>query len=360
MTWIIANTYSIMATSTQQQPTTTTAQKEEEQELIEQIKSIARRDASFLLIAAIAAIIFSWMELNAGNIEYRGINSDTRLLSSPNNSYQIIDAGYIATTPLYNFLKENRDWNDFFALVNTVVGVFAPFLYIAWQTFWIGDYVPAFKYLFISAMRSMCGWCTFLPPDPSYLMSFKDFPDIIQCLQKDCGDVETAQVNPFLSFFSGHVATLVMCANHMYVRKNKKMCYFFHVFNVLQIIRLLATRGHYSIDIVIGWFMATRVSNPAGRLGRYFSRGDSSSFESALPSSASEVFEKLVGVDVVKEQARMSVLMKTNEVQNLLSQMKDPSEVFAEPTARMLAEDMLDELRDMISSSLKKEEKKIS
>mmetsp|Transcript_9430 Transcript_9430/g.14146 ORF Transcript_9430/g.14146 Transcript_9430/m.14146 type:complete len:108 (-) Transcript_9430:76-399(-) len=107
--------------------------------------------------------------------------------------------------------------------------------------------------------------------------------------------------------------------------------------------------------------MATRVSNPAGRLGRYFSRGDSSSFESALPSSASEVFEKLVGVDVVKEQARMSsVLMKTNEVQNLLSQMKDPSEVFAEPTARMLAEDMLDELRDMISSSYKKGEKKNS
>ena len=97
------------------------------------------------------------MELNAGNIEYRGINSDARLLSSPNNSYQIIDAGYIATTPLYNFLKENRDWNDFFALINTVVGVFAPFLYIAWQTFWVGDYVPAFKYLFISAMRSMCG-----------------------------------------------------------------------------------------------------------------------------------------------------------------------------------------------------------
>ena len=149
-----------MATPTQHQPTTTmTAQDEQE---LEQIKSIARRDASFLLIAAIAAIIFSWMELNAGNIEYRGINSDARLLSSPNNSYQIIDAGYIATTPLYNFLKENRDWNDFFALINTVVGVFAPFLYIAWQTFWVGDYVPAFKYLFISAMRSMCGWCTFL------------------------------------------------------------------------------------------------------------------------------------------------------------------------------------------------------
>ncbi|KAK1737910.1 hypothetical protein QTG54_011204, partial [Skeletonema marinoi] len=218
----------MMVTSTQRKlsssSTTTTAQDEQE---LEQIKSIARRDASFLLIAAIAAVIFSWMELNAGNIEYRGINSDARLLSSPNNSYQIIDAGYIATTPLYNFLKENRDWNDFFALINTVVGVFAPFLYIAWQTFWVGDYVPAFKYLFISAMRSMCGWCTFLPPDPSYLMSFKDFPDIIQCLQKDCGDVETAQVNPFLSFFSGHVATLVMCANHMYVRKNKKMCYFF-------------------------------------------------------------------------------------------------------------------------------------
>ena len=332
----------------QQQPITALEQEQEN------VKRTVYRDAKFLLISAVAASIFSWMELNAGNAEYRGLNSDAQA------DTMIIDAGFIATARLHNFLKDNRDWNDFFAFINTIVGVLCPISYIAWQTLWIGDYEPAFRYLVIAGLRSLCGWCTFLPPDPSYLMSFKDFPDILQCTMKDCGDVETAQVNPFLSFFSGHVATLVMCANHMYLRKNRQMSYFFHAFNVFQIIRLLATRGHYSIDIVIGWFMATRVSNPAGRIGRHFSRGDASSFQHDLPSSASDVFEKITGVDGVRDQARMSVLMKTSEVQKLLLQMKDDDEVFTEPTARLVAEGKLDELIGIMSPSLKSDKAKCS
>ena len=262
------------------------AREKQSVEQQEKLKRIVRRDAAFLLLGAIAASIMSWMELNAGNVEVRGkdmVDAQGKLA----DHHGIIDAGYIATTPLHNFLKANRVWNDALALINTVVGVFGPGIYMAKQTLWCGDYEPVFRYLCISVLRSLCGWFTFLPPDPSYLMSFQDFPDIIQCLTKDCGDVETAEINPFLSFFSGHVATLVICANHMYLKGSRKSSIFFHVFNVLQIIRLLATRGHYSIDIIIGWYMAVRISNPAGRLGRYFSRGDAS-FEGALPSTATE------------------------------------------------------------------------
>lgn len=96
--------------------------------------------------------------------------------------------------------------------------------------------------------------------------------------------------------------------------------------------------------------MAVQISNPAGRLGRYFSRGDDS-FDSALPQNASELFEKVIGVDVVKDQARMSVLLKTSQVQNLLMEMKDDDEVFAEPTAKLAAEGKLDELLGIISRS---------
>lgn len=91
-----------------------------------------------------------------------------------------------------------------------------------------------------------------------------------------------------MSFFSGHVATLVICANHMYLHGFRGLSIFSHWFNVFQIIRLLATRGHYSIDIIIGWYMAISVSNPAGRLGRYFSRGDDTFYDN-LPGTAEEV-----------------------------------------------------------------------
>lgn len=84
-------------------------------------------------------------------------------------------------------------------------------------------------------------------------------------------------------------ATLVMNANHMYLNGFRNVGLSFHYFNVFQIIRLLATRGHYSIDIIIGWYMAVYVSHPAGRLGRHFSRGDKSMkdlFEKVYDQSA--------------------------------------------------------------------------
>ena len=249
----------------------------------ERLRRIIRRDAIFLVLGAIAASIMGWMEVNAGNAEHRGEDA----AASIDAQRGIIDTGYIATKPLHDFLRANRHWNDVLAFVNTIIGVFGPGIYFAYTTLWVGDYEPMFRYLEISILRSLCGWFTFLPPDSSYLMSNYDFPDVMQCLTKECGDPETAEINPFVSFFSGHVATLVICANHMYLKGNRRWSIFFHVFNVLQIIRLLATRGHYSIDIIIGWYMAISISNPAGRLGRYFSRGDDS-FELAMPSTVQE------------------------------------------------------------------------
>ena len=53
----------------------------------------------------------------------------------------------------------------------------------------------------------------------------------------------------------------------------------------------------------------------------------------------------------MNDQARMSVLLKTSQVQNLLMQMKDDDEVFGEPTAKLAAEGKLDELLGIILRS---------
>lgn len=72
-------------------------------------------------------------------------------------------------------------------------------------------------------------------------------------------------VLPFVSFFSGHVATLVICGNVMWLSGFRRLAVAIHILNVFQIVRLLATRGHYSIDIIVAWFIAVLGSNPAGR-----------------------------------------------------------------------------------------------
>ena len=87
----------------------------------------------------------------------------------------------------------------------------------------------------------------------------------------------------------------VIIANHLYRAKHLRISVILHCFNWLQIFRLLSTRGHYSIDLIIGYVVAVFVSNPAERLGLYYSRGTLQ--PSSLPGIA-ETFEILIGVSV--------------------------------------------------------------
>ena len=103
--------------------------------------------------------------------------------------------------------------------------------------------------------------------------------------------------------------------------------------------------------------MAVSISNPAGRLGRYFSRGDDT-IERFFPTNATEAFEPFIGVDEVQKEmfrfdreARASVVLKMNQVQTALLEAKPDDEVFAEPTVKLAAEGKLDELLGLISSS---------
>ena len=152
---------------------TTTTMDQEAAAREERIKKIVWRDFSFLLLAAIGAHLMSYVELNASKAELRPGGESS-------------ESGYILTTSLYNFLKENRDWNDIFAALNSLA-LFVPGVYTAYIFLWKGDYDLVFRYMATHLLRSFCGWFTYLPPDPTYLPSNYDFPDIWQCvLVKDC------------------------------------------------------------------------------------------------------------------------------------------------------------------------------
>jgi hypothetical protein len=88
----------------------------------------------------------------------------------------------------------------------------------------------------------------------------------------------------------------------MYMRpKHQTYAVVLHALNTFQILRLLATRGHYSIDIIIGWVVAVYVSNPAERLGRYYSHGVL--FRTLVPGDAREAFEAVIGLHDIKRGA---------------------------------------------------------
>ena len=69
--------------------------------------------------------------------------------------------------------------------------------------------------------------------------------------------------------------------------------------------------------------MAVYVSNPAGRIGRYFSRASYKSIDEVLlPSSGVEAFESLIGVNDVRRQREMSVMLKDPNVRTAIQQLK--------------------------------------
>lgn len=56
----------------------------------------------------------------------------------------------------------------------------------------------------------------------------------------------------FFLFFSGHVAGSVIASLDMRRMQRFKLAWTFEALNVLQVVRLLGTRGHYTIDLAVG------------------------------------------------------------------------------------------------------------
>eukprot|EP00928_Gymnodinium_smaydae_P028938 TRINITY_DN21933_c0_g1_i1.p1 TRINITY_DN21933_c0_g1~~TRINITY_DN21933_c0_g1_i1.p1 ORF type:complete len:439 (+),score=43.49 TRINITY_DN21933_c0_g1_i1:177-1493(+) len=219
----------------------------------------------------------------------------------------ILDTGFVLTRPLYEFLRVNPWWNDFAALLNSLLCIVVIFVLLK-ATFWAGDYGMLFKVVFTQLLRGISGWFTYLPPSKEFLPSPFDVPEIFSSgvltgngMSMGQRTTEPSDMIPFVSFFSGHVANVVCAANFLYLSKHyhsPKIAIALHVLNVLQIIRLLATRGHYSIDIIVGWIVAVYVSGPAERVGTWYSRADPkeiyTGLEAGLPASALDVFEWVI------------------------------------------------------------------
>lgn len=91
--------------------------------------------------------------------------------------------------------------------------------------------------LMMFTCRGVLGCATQLPLPEEFLGSGMDFP---------VGNVS------FFLFFSGHVAGAVIAAADMRREGRAALARLYDALNVLQAVRLLACRGHYTIDLAVG------------------------------------------------------------------------------------------------------------
>ncbi|XP_011073422.1 phosphatidylcholine:diacylglycerol cholinephosphotransferase 1 [Sesamum indicum] len=146
------------------------------------------------------------------------------------------DLGFVATTTLHQLLAARPALNTILAGLNTVfVGMQTT--YILWTWLIEGRPRSTIAALFMFTSRGILGYATQLPLPEGFLGSGADFP---------VGNVS------FFLFYSGHVAASVIASLDMKRMQRWELAYTFDALNVLQVIRLLTTRGHYTIDLAVG------------------------------------------------------------------------------------------------------------
>ena len=91
-------------------------------------------------------------------------------------------------------------------------------------------------------LRCFSGVLTRLPVSPDYSESAADFPSAVH--------------TSFFFFYSGHACLTIQVMFLLWEHGHKNQVLFVHVPSYLwQSVRLLATRGHYSIDLVYGFYV---------------------------------------------------------------------------------------------------------
>ncbi|KAI7736399.1 hypothetical protein M8C21_016072 [Ambrosia artemisiifolia] len=157
------------------------------------------------------------------------------LLMVPSSSPPF-DIGFVATRYLHRVLMDSPTLNTVLAGLNTVfVGMQTTYILGTWVM--EGRPRATVATLFMFTCRGILGYSTQLPLPEEFLGSGADFP---------VGNVS------FFLFYSGHVAGSVIASLDMRRMRRWELAFLFDTLNLLQVVRLLSTRGHYTIDLAIG------------------------------------------------------------------------------------------------------------
>ncbi|KAL3511900.1 hypothetical protein ACH5RR_024617 [Cinchona calisaya] len=164
---------------------------------------------------------------------FMGVEYTLRMIPSSSPPF---DLGFVVTLPLNQLLASRPFLNNFLAGLNTVfVGMQTA--YILWTWLVEGRPRSTISALFMFTCRGILGYVTQLPLPEDFLGSGVDFP---------VGNVS------FFLFYSGHVAASVIASLDMKRMQRWELAWTFDALNILQVVRLLSTRGHYTIDLVVG------------------------------------------------------------------------------------------------------------
>ncbi|OAE20637.1 hypothetical protein AXG93_154s1110 [Marchantia polymorpha subsp. ruderalis] len=126
---------------------------------------------------------------------------------------------------------------DVVAFIGSQAFVFFQVVYVAYAWIVEGRKRATLAALLLYTCRGLMGYSTQLPLPQEFLGSELDFP---------VGNVS------FFLFFSGHIGGSVIASLDLRRAQRRRLGAIVDFLNLLQWFRLLATRGHYTIDLIVG------------------------------------------------------------------------------------------------------------
>ena len=170
----------------------------------------------------------------------------------------VFDAGHEALAPLAPFVQAPAVGGALAALNTLVVwggmglGLYGGVVDDEWRF--------AVKGLACLVARQVFGLATRLPVPPGYVRVEGDWPP------------ETEACPGLIYNPSGHVLGVATLARELRRRGDRRRARAVEVVNALQVVRLIASRGHYSVDVLtallLAWYVDDRVEEAFARKGK--------------------------------------------------------------------------------------------
>ena len=154
-------------------------------------------------------------------------------LRTPVEKQHVRDRGFELTQNIHDYLKRHHATNSALSLANGAILMSCNSFYVYDSV--VNGWSPLAKgFTLLYSLRFVIGWFTRLPK-PSELI-------------EDITEVPPAGSN-FFFIFSAHTMSIYLVGAHL--ARNRLELMTLGVVLTLQSIRLLATRGHYSVDIIV-------------------------------------------------------------------------------------------------------------
>jgi len=188
------------------------------------ISSILARFAIFVML--------SWLLLQAETV-FEATDSDS----------EFFDCGFFLTAGVYEYLRRDLKLAYILTFINTAYCFVLGSYFLIYRVVWLGDMPCGTAYITAIVGRVVCGMLTILPMSPRAIVIKCEYPLIMTG-------------GNGIMFYSGHTCNCELGRLILNSEGKTRIASLVFVMNSLQTIRLLAMRGHWTIDIIVGYVFA--------------------------------------------------------------------------------------------------------